>query len=452
MTTTSSRVCIGLFLIAHVLVLTLAVLASGAAYFNFVYGPSKNFTLVIGKESLLQQCDPSTDSFEDLIVTPRMSAIYGKHLGLKHGAAVVPSILAKDTANELRDYILTMNSESIIEADINSPEHRYRVQPSYKIPIVKKALKEIATHPTVKSMMEQLLGPKSSFTSLDAITAAYGAKDQNWHWDVDTSHATYPEEFLAEYAFAIVLQDTTDDMGATAVCPGTHKCSWVKVPPGEVSDQEVLDEVCPLIMDHDEVIDLVCPLRMALSQGDGFLYKSDTIHKGRAHKDPNAGDRVVLFIGLTESKQGPLDQRVMPLGDIAGLPWDMWGQTLDDLATIDERPWRPWHTVGLFNGHKDVRPITLIDAFIQPYVNEQEACYVFHEQVGRFYQNRIHLWIISFMIGVVVIALVLYGVLLPCGLMVSHLNSSSIGSSCCCTRKEVSRANAAWTKDHPHAD
>jgi ectoine hydroxylase-related dioxygenase (phytanoyl-CoA dioxygenase family) len=421
------------------LVLILAVLASGAAYFNFVYGPSKEFTLVKGKWSSLKQCDPSTDSIDDLIVTPRMSTKYGKRVGLEHGAAVVPSILAKDTANELRDYILAMNSESIIEADINSPEHRYRVQPSYKIPIVKKALKEIATHPTVKSMMEQLLGPKPSLTSLDAITATYGAKDQNWHWDADTSHAIYPEEFLAEYAFAIVLQDTTDDMGATAVCPGTHKCSWVKVPPGEeVDDQEVLDEVCPL--------------RMALSQGDGFLYKSDTLHKGRAHRDPNAGDRVVLFIGLTESKQGPLDQRVQPLGDIAGLPWDMWGQTLDDLATIDERPWRPWHTVGLFNGHKDVRPITLIDAFIQPYVDEQEACYVFHEQVGRFFQERMQTWIVTFMIGVVVIALVLYGVLLPCGLMFSYLVSPRLSDPPAVARREVNRANGAGTKDHPHAD
>ena len=101
---------------------------------------------------------------------------------------------------------------------------------------------------------------------------------------------------------------------------------------------------------------------MALSQGDGFLYKQDTIHKGRAHTDPDAGDRVMLFVAFTESKQGPEDNRVFSIGDIHGLAWDMWGQTLDDLATIDERPWRPWHPFGFFNGHKDTRPATLIDA------------------------------------------------------------------------------------------
>ena len=214
---TTSRVCLGLFLIAHTLVFILVVLASGAAYFHFVYGPTKEFELELGKHHLLEPCNPTTDALDDLLVNPGMPGKDAAHIGLKHGAAVVPNMLAKETANELRDLILAMNSIHTGIADIFSPEKRYRVQPSYKIPIVKKALKEIATHPQFKTMMEEILGPKPSFTSLDAITAIYGAKDQDWHWDADTSHSIYPKEFLAEYTITIALQDTTDEMGATGV-------------------------------------------------------------------------------------------------------------------------------------------------------------------------------------------------------------------------------------------
>ena len=165
---------------------------------------------------------------------------------------------------------------------------------------------------------------------------------------------------------------------------------------------------------------------MTLSQGDGFLYKKDTMHKGRAHTDPDAGDRVMFFVAFSESNQGPEDNRVFPLGDIHGLTWDMWGQTLNDLATIDERPWRPWHPFGLFNGHKDdVRPATLIDAFSQAYVEENEACFVFHSQIGMFYQDRIEQWVIALMVSVFGIGYVLYCVLLPCGLIFSYLSRPS---------------------------
>ena len=409
----TSRVCIGLFLIAHSLLIILAVLASGAAYFHFVYGPTKEFKLELGKETLLDSCDPTTDEFEDLVLTPDMSIKHAAYIGNRHGAVIVPGILTKETSNELRDLVLGMNAKhSSGEADIASPANRYRVQPSYKIPIVKKALKEVVTHPQFKLMMEEILGPNPSFTSLDAITATFGAKDQLWHWDADTSSAIYPDEFLAEWGLSIFLQDTTDEMGATGLCPGTHKCGWVNVPDDEEEqDQELLDEICPL--------------KMSLSQGDGFVYKQDTIHKGRAHTDRHAGDRVLFTVGFSESKQGPDDNRIYPMGDIGALNWDMWGQTIDDLGTIDERPWRPWHPFGFFNGHEGVRPCTIFDSFAQAYVHENEACYVFHTQIGRFYQDRIHEWVVSLMLIVFGLAVLLYGVLLPCGLFFSYRSRPS---------------------------
>jgi hypothetical protein len=46
---TASRVCVGLFLIAHTLLFILAVIANGAVYFHFMCGASKEFELETGK-------------------------------------------------------------------------------------------------------------------------------------------------------------------------------------------------------------------------------------------------------------------------------------------------------------------------------------------------------------------------------------------------------------------
>jgi hypothetical protein len=88
---TTSRVCIGLFLIAHTLVFILAVLASGAAYFHFMYGPTKELELKVGKMNLLEYCDPTTDAFEDLLLTPDMSVKDAAYIGNTHGVVFVPN-------------------------------------------------------------------------------------------------------------------------------------------------------------------------------------------------------------------------------------------------------------------------------------------------------------------------------------------------------------------------
>jgi hypothetical protein len=88
----------------------------------------------------MELCDPPppTDAFKDLLVTHDMTGKHAAYVGLKHGAAVVPSMLTKETANELRYLILAINFMHTGVADIATRENRYRVQPSYNIPIVKE--------------------------------------------------------------------------------------------------------------------------------------------------------------------------------------------------------------------------------------------------------------------------------------------------------------------------
>jgi hypothetical protein len=98
----------------------------------------------------------------------------------------------------------------------------------------------------------------------------------------------------------ITLQDTTENMGATGVCPGTHKCA---------GNYELKDV-------DDDVMEAYCPIRMVQSQGDGFLYKSDTWYKEQGHSDPDAPHRAALFLTFAESKKASGEKRILPMGAI----------------------------------------------------------------------------------------------------------------------------------------
>lgn len=98
---------------------------------------------------------------------------------------------------------------------------------SHENPLVQAALKEVATHPVLRPLLDAALGPSSSLVSMSAITNVHGAAEQHFHADTHTSAATHPEYFVPEFQLGIPLQNTTAEMGATEVCPGTHRCRCV---------------------------------------------------------------------------------------------------------------------------------------------------------------------------------------------------------------------------------
>jgi hypothetical protein len=62
---------------------------------------------------------------------------------------------------------------------------------------------------------------------LHAITSAYGASNQRWHWDVmaESSSQQYSRSFAPLYSLFIPLQDVPSAMGVTQMCPGSHVCA-----------------------------------------------------------------------------------------------------------------------------------------------------------------------------------------------------------------------------------
>lgn len=348
-------------------------LLTGCLYYVVrIYGPTLEFKsryYLLGEagKNHLDVCETSTDKLEDLIVDKTLSSGEIEELLRIHGSGIFQSILTKETAQNLRDYAVKANQE-LPPLYVHANEHRRHVIPPHTEPVVQETLKQIADHPTLRPLLDSLLGPSATLMSLSLLTSEYGAEDQDYHYDSEWSSHGYPTKIVPEYTIAIALQDTTHEMGATGFCPGTHKCAW----PEEYDHRTLVTAYYEAQRngefhgDFDEWSQLYfpCQLTATVKQGDALLYSSDLIHAGRAHTDEGAPQRIQLFVTLAASRSGPNDVRHLPIGNFYSLNWDMWGQTIGDFSTMKERPWRPWHSLGLFHGKDDVIPWNLWDAFL----------------------------------------------------------------------------------------
>lgn len=107
-----------------------------------------------------------------------------------------------------------------------------------------------------------------------------------------------------------------------------------------------------------------CEMVPSLRAGSGLLFDTDTIHRGGAHVDPDAPERVVVFLAFAGSRRGKDDGRSLPFGKVHSLHWRSWGLTVDDLGALDARPSRWWHAFGLrfFDRNNGVRPWCIQDS------------------------------------------------------------------------------------------
>jgi hypothetical protein len=140
-----------------------------------------------------------------------------------------------------------------------------------------------------------------------------------------------------------------------------------------------------------------------MSQGDALLYDSDVTHQGRAHTDPNAPDRALLFITFAGSRQGPDDARGLPLGQVHALDWRMWGHTIDDCATMKERPWRFWHAFGIGGKRDNVRPWNLLDVLLIIFADENERAHVIWDDFSAEYLQNLVKKLATFTFGFAVL-------------------------------------------------
>ena len=282
--------------------------------------------------------DMSASKPADLFLSPNATTEDAYQHQLKHGMTVFPSVLSDQSATELRDFISARNYNLSVEESIFVIENtnRYSFGLGTEEPTVAKAVKEIANHPRLGPAIERILGADPALIEMTAITSSYGAVDQYWHDDVvpQGSALKFGRAFGPSYSFFMQLQNTTTAMGATGVCPGTHMC-----PDGN------MDVFCQ--RDGFQLVNADGYWRA----GDVMLMNMNTWHRGAAHTDPNAQDRVMFILTFVPKPRKRAETRQMSQGITFSLRWDMWGHTLLDLANSNAVMVQPYAVLRALGVH-----------------------------------------------------------------------------------------------------
>jgi Phytanoyl-CoA dioxygenase (PhyH) len=246
---------------------------------------------------------------------------------MTHGLSIIPQVLQPDTVRNLREYIVYRNENIPDEEEYPMSQGHKRI--SYGIeatehPAVIAALREVANHPLVRPLLAELLGDDDPASSeITAITNYPGARRQVWHQDTkqDGNAIKFARTYSHSYSLFLPLQDITERMGATDVCPGTHYCtndlaalcSKTRVALNEVTDQKILPA------------------------GAGALLNQHLWHRGGAHTDPDAPDRIVFIVSFLARPNFGVDPRQLSRGTYFHQKWNMWGHTWYDLLDPAKR-------------------------------------------------------------------------------------------------------------------
>ena len=133
--------------------------------------------------------------------------------------------------------------------------------------------------------------------------------------------------FTPLYSLLVPLQNTTSEMGPTAVCPGSHRCYYTPACFGFGSDfdDNTTEQVGFQVVDSSSG---------HMAAGSGLLYSSSTMHRGTGHSE--GPDRVVLilsFAGRPDHNNRPgLYSRFPPLDSVYGIRWHQMGHSLSDFS------------------------------------------------------------------------------------------------------------------------
>ena len=252
-----------------------------------------------------------TEDAQDLFIQPN-STNYGVDQMMTHGSVLFPNLLSEKTVKSLRQFIVTKNA-IVKGTPAQYPMSQGYQRISYGIeatedPAVIRALKEIHDNLQLQNLLEGLLGKNPALTEITAITASYGCKAQAWHPDVkpDGNGVMFGRTYSHSYSLFMPLQDTTGEMGATDLCPGTHYCAGTD-----------LAALC-----DDESIGMhQVSGKGYWPAGSAALLNQQVWHRGAAHEDEEAGDRVVFIISFLAR---PNDTRQLARGTYFHMKWNMW--------------------------------------------------------------------------------------------------------------------------------
>jgi hypothetical protein len=149
----------------------------------------------------------------------------------------------------------------------------------------------------------------------------------------EASAGNYMQSFGPVYSVFIQLQNTTRAMGATSICPGSLYCT-----------EGPIAAYC-------EAADIKAVNQYGYSGGDALIMNMNSFHRGSAHTDHDAPDRIMLILSFTPRPSVRAERRQISQGFTYQLRWDMWGHTLNDMAkanTVMRQPWATLRSLGLY--------------------------------------------------------------------------------------------------------
>lgn len=300
----------------------------------------------------------SATSTEELFVPINATADECVEHQMTHGVSVYRDLLTPETMHELREFIVEENKKQdgfyVIEN-----EHRWSWGIDVNMhPSIKKYWKELGSNELLVRGIQAIVGPDPAIIEFTAITSGYGAKDQFDHQDVVSpgSGIKYAQSYMPSYSLFIPLQDTSYDMGATHVCPGSHLCA-------DGAPSHCKKHNLAMSGEEDN-----------WRQGWGALVNQQTTHKGMGHSKEGGLDRVVIICTFAPRPQTfrGLESRVIGQGGSYSIDWASWGHTFSDFINAEERMWEPLKTMralGLVKG----RGWNLIDTASMRMANEDNG-------------------------------------------------------------------------------
>ena len=195
-------------------------------------------------------------------------------------------------------------------------------------PVIAEAMEQVGNHPVIKRTLEGILGPDPAIVEISTLTSLNGASDQGIHTDSDWfgSSLLYSRSFLHSYSMFIALQDTSKDLGATTVCPGTHYCA----------DPDI-EELCPEHGAFEISTNGYTGEDGLLRKGDAFLFNQNVWHRGPQNVDPDGLDRFMFIMTFASAKDVAADRRRQGLGTYYYQRFNMWGSTFSMLKDASTR-------------------------------------------------------------------------------------------------------------------
>lgn len=285
------------------------------------------------------QYDVTTHDMNDMILGADQSVDDAVDVMLRHGMTVLHDILTPSTVQSLREYIVYRNG-AIPEFEEYPMSQGYK-RMSYGIeptehPAVAQAVLEVANHPMFRPLISALLGDEDPGSSeITAITNFPGCSLQGWHQDTkqDGNALKFARTFSHSYSLFISLQNITSLMGGTDVCPGTHYCA---------------NDILEMCEHHGLNLDEVNP-EYGFPAGAGALLNQHVWHRGGAHSDFSAPERIVFIVSFLARPKFDSDPRQLSRGTYFHQKWSMWGHTINDMLDPVKRMRPPFSFLRAFS-------------------------------------------------------------------------------------------------------